>query len=137
MTLFCVLKKKKENNPSDIIFYEPHSSMNARIDKINKLIKTHISELIPRNVSLKNGVFLTVSKVDTTPDLRYTRIFVSIFPEKDIDYVEKTLAKESYRLQGALNKKLHMKPLPKIRFVTDMTESKADEIEKLLRGIAD
>jgi ribosome-binding factor A len=74
-------------------------------------------------------------QVDTTPDLRYTRIFVSIFPEKEIDYVEKTLAKEMYRIQGALNKKLFMRPLPKVQFITDMTESKADEIEKLLKQI--
>jgi len=45
------------------------------------------------------------------------------------------LKKEMYRIQGALNKKLHMRPLPKVQFITDMTESKADEIEKLLRQI--
>jgi ribosome-binding factor A len=109
--------------------------MSTRIPKINELIKSHINEIITKDLSLKSGVFVTVSKVDTTPDLRYTRIFVSIFPEKDIPYAEKTLTKELYRIQGALNKKLYMRPLPKIQFITDMTESKADEIEKLLRQI--
>lgn len=109
--------------------------MSTRILKINELIKSHANEIILKDLSLKSGVFVTISKVDTTPDLRYTRIFVSIFPEKEIDYVEKTLAKEMYRIQGALNKKLFMRPLPKIQFITDMTESKADEIEKLLKQI--
>jgi ribosome-binding factor A len=109
--------------------------MSTRIPKINELIKSHINEIITKDLSLKSGIFVTVSKVDTTPDLRYTRIFVSIFPEKDISYAEKTLAKELYHIQGALNKKLYMRPLPKIQFITDMTESKADEIEKLLRQI--
>jgi ribosome-binding factor A len=109
--------------------------MSNRLPKINELIKKHISEIISRDLDLKPGVFLTVAKIDTTPDLRYTRIFVSIFPEREIDYAAKTLAKEIYRLQGALNKKLFMKPLPKIEFKIDMTESKANEIEKLFKEI--
>jgi ribosome-binding factor A len=106
-----------------------------RITKINSLIQRHISEIITRDISLKPGVFVTVAKVDTTPDLRYTRIFISIFPEKEINYTVKTLEKELYQIQGALNKKLVMRPLPKIEFKVDMTESQADEIEKLLKEI--
>lgn len=109
--------------------------MSNRLPKINELIKKQSGEIIARELDLKSGVFITISKVDTTPDLRYTRIFVSIFPEKEIDYALKTLQKELYQIQGKLNKKLAMRPLPKIEFRIDMTESKADEIEKLLKEI--
>lgn len=109
--------------------------MSNRILKINELIKKQISEIISRDLSLKPGVFVTVSKVDTTPDLRYTRVFVSIFPEKETDYALKTLEKELYQMQGKLNKKLVMKPLPKIEFRVDTTEIQADKIEKLLKEI--
>ena len=109
--------------------------MSERILKVNALIKRHISEILTREVSLKPEALVTVSKVDTSPDLRYTRIFISIFPEKESDYVLKTLAKEMFPIQGALNKRLSMKPLPKIEFKNDPTESKADEIEKLLKQI--
>lgn len=109
--------------------------MSSRLPKVNELIKKHISEIIARDLSLKPGVFITVSKVDTTPDLRYTRVFVSIFPEREIRYATETLKKEAYRIQGALNKKLSMKPLPKIEFKLDTTEAEADEIERLLKEI--
>jgi ribosome-binding factor A len=109
--------------------------MSNRIEKINGLIKSLMGEILARELSLKPGVFITISKVDTSSDLRYTRIFLSVFPEKDIEYVEKTLEKEMYGIQGELNRKLSMKPLPKIQFKTDMTEVKADEIEKLLKQI--
>ena len=109
--------------------------MSPRTDKINDLIRQHINDIILKDLSLKEGVFVTIAKVDTSSDLRYTRIFVSIFPEKERDYAMKTLEKEIYRIQGALNKKLHMRPLPKIIFQLDTTESKADEIEKLLKEI--
>ena len=109
--------------------------MSLRIEKVNELIRSLIGEILTRELSLKPGVFITVSRVDTSSDLRYTRIFLSIFPEKDIEYVEKTLEKEIYKIQGELNKKLSMKPLPKIQFKIDMTEAKADIIEKLLKEI--
>lgn len=109
--------------------------MSNRIDKVNELIKKNISEIMLKDLSLKPGVFITVAKVDTTSDLRYTRVFVSIFPEKEINYVLKSLEKELYRIQGALNKKLSMKLLPRIEFKIDLTESKADVIEKLLKEI--
>jgi ribosome-binding factor A len=109
--------------------------MTERINKINELIKHNIGEIISRELDLKSGIFITVAKVDTTPDLRYTRIFVSIFPENETDYAWKSLQHELYRIQGILNKKLKMKPLPRIEFKLDFTESKADEIEKLLKEI--
>ena len=109
--------------------------MNNRIVKINELIKKHTNDIILKDLSLKDGVFITIAKVDTTPDLRYTRVSVSIFPEREIKYAVKTLEHELYKMQGTLNRKLHMKPLPKIEFRVDMTESRADEIEKLLREI--
>jgi len=109
--------------------------MSHRIEKINDLIRQNINDILTREINLKSGVFVTIAKVDTTSDLRYTRIFVSIFPELERNYVMKTLEKEIYKIQGILNKKLHMRPLPKIVFQLDTTESKADEIEKLLKEI--
>lgn len=106
-----------------------------RLIKINSLIQKNLSEILSKNLSLKPGVFITVPKVDTTSDLRYTRVFISIFPEKEIDYIVKTLKKEIYQIQGALNKTLPMKPLPRIKFSVDMTEFEADKIEKIFKQI--
>jgi ribosome-binding factor A len=109
--------------------------MPHRIEKINKLVKRHIGEILIRDLDIKPGVFVTVSKVDTTPDLRYTRISLSIFPEKEANYILETLRKEAYQIQGKLNKRLVMKPLPRVEFFYDPTEVKADEIEKILKDL--
>jgi ribosome-binding factor A len=109
--------------------------MSERIQKLNILIKKLVAEILARDLNLKLGIFLTVVKVDTSPDLRYTKVFVSIFPEKETSYVKTALKNELYRIQGALNKKLNMKPIPRIQFSIDTTEVKADIIEKLLLKI--
>lgn len=109
--------------------------MSQRIEKINELIRKSVSDIILKNLSFKEGVFVTIVKVDTSRDLRYTRVFTSIFPEGETDYVQKTLKKELYQIQFQLNKKLHMRPLPRIEFRVDMTEAQADEIEKILKEL--
>jgi len=109
--------------------------MFSRIDRVNELIKTTLSEIIIREIEMPLGVFLTVVKVDTSRDLRYARVFVSVFPEKQFGSTIKMLNKKVYFLQGKLNKKLSMKPLPRIEFISDHTEVEADKIEKLLKEI--
>jgi ribosome-binding factor A len=109
--------------------------MSLRQEKVNALIKQQVAELMTREINFKTGILVTISKVDTSPDLRYTQIFVSVFPEKESEYAIKTLKKESFNLQGKLNKKIVMKPLPRIEFKLDPTEIKADEVEKLLQQI--
>lgn len=106
-----------------------------RIPKVNALIQEVLSKNLGKELSLKPNVFLTIGKVDTTRDLRYTRVFISVYPESESHYVMKTLQKECYRLQKSLYDKLHMKPLPRLSFELDKTELEADKVEKLLNEI--
>jgi ribosome-binding factor A len=109
----------------------------SRVDRVNELIKDSLAKIIHEEADMPLGVFLTVVKVDTSKDLRYARVFVSVFPEKYFGKTLQHLAKKAYFLQGSLNKRLRMKPLPRIEFTADKTEVEADKIEKVLKGISD
>lgn len=109
--------------------------MSLRIEKMNELVRDILGELLEREISLKQGVIVTIAKVDTTPDLRYTRISVSVFPEHEEHYAIMTLRHEQSRLQKALHAKLSMKIRPRILIGADHTEQSADVVEKLLREI--
>lgn len=106
-----------------------------RIIKVNEHIRKLLGEIMEREVSLKTGVLITIAKVDTSRDLRYTRMFISVFPEKETHYVSETLKKELPKIQKHLYQKLHMKPMPKISFEIDTTAQEADVVEKLLKEI--
>jgi ribosome-binding factor A len=105
----------------------------ARAEKLSAAVQRDINEILLREFSFKPGIFITISRVDTSVDLRYTYLFLSIFPEKETQYVLKSLEREIYKIQGLLNKKLKMRPLPKIVFKLDTSEIEAEKIEKLLR----
>jgi ribosome-binding factor A len=109
--------------------------MSFRIQQINSLISGNISEILLKEISLKPGIFVSVTKVDTSKDLRYTHIFVSVFPIDQTAYVQATLHKELFRIQGALNKKLHIKRSPRISFYFDETQENVSQIEKIFEEI--
>lgn len=106
-----------------------------RIVKINELLRKLLGEIMERDMSLKPGVFITIAKIDTSKDLRYTRMFISVFPEQETHYVSETLKKELPRIQKTLYGKLYMKPLPKLSFEIDETAQEADKVEKILKKL--
>ncbi|MFA5871904.1 MAG: 30S ribosome-binding factor RbfA [Parcubacteria group bacterium] len=109
--------------------------MFSRVDRINELIKETLASIIAEEIDISPGIFITVTKVDTSRDLRYARVFVSVFPENKFGEAMRVLKRNIYSIQGKLNRKLSMKPLPRIDFISDKTEAEADKMEKLLKEI--
>lgn len=106
--------------------------MSERIRKVNKLIKEEIARLISVEVDFPGGVLVTVMRVETSLDLRYADVAVSVIPHSDADAALALLCDEIYGLQQQLNRRLHMKPVPKIRFVEDLSGEKVDRVNELL-----
>jgi ribosome-binding factor A len=109
--------------------------MSHRILQINELIREHLGGILLREVSFKAGILVTISKVETTADLRHSKISISTFPEKETGYAIGTLMHEKGRIQKSLHRKLSMKPLPLLIFRSDSTEQNADVIERILIGL--
>lgn len=109
--------------------------MADRVVKINELIHSIMGELLEREVSWKHGVLTTIVRVDTTRNLRYTRVFVSVFPETETRYALETLRHETQPLQAKLCQRLATRPLPKLTFELDTTNRGLDTIEKILKQI--
>ena len=103
-----------------------------RIKKVNKLILELMSQIIQTECQFPVNSLVTILGVETSKDLLYSKITVSVFPAEKRQDILNYLTKNIYELQQFLNKKLNMHPVPKIRFVLDATEEEAAKIEKLL-----
>lgn len=108
--------------------------MSQRIEKINKLLKQEVSKLLLKEVDF-GDVFVTITNVDTSPNLQQSKIRISILPNKKSDEVWDIIKKNIFRVQKALNKKLYMRPVPKIIFEIDKEEERVQRIEKILGKI--
>lgn len=109
--------------------------MSRRILQVNELIRKELGEAMLENIDFPKGSLCTILDVETSPDLRSAKVWVSIFPEKFTAKIVEMLNKKAGFLQSIAYKKLSLKPLPKFRFVADKTEAQARDIESLLDKI--
>ncbi len=103
--------------------------------RVNQLIKKELSQIILREVSFAKGILVTVTRVDTSPNLIQSKIYISVMPEDQNSQVLKILDENIYDIQQLLNKRLNMRPIPKIKFVQEKKTIEAARIEELLANI--
>lgn len=108
--------------------------MSQRIERINQLLKQEISQSLLREIDFANTL-VTITKVETSPDLRQAKVKISVMPTEKSELALEILEKNIYHLQQVLNKKLTMRITPKIRFIIDQTELKAQRIEEILEKV--
>jgi len=109
--------------------------MNLRLKKINELIKQEVGNLIIRELDLSREVLITVTKTEVSADLRYADVSISVLPSRKKQSTLKPLNKSVYSIQQKLNKKLIMKPAPKIRFKLDTTGEYVNRIDEAIKEI--
>lgn len=109
--------------------------MTKRIPRVNKLIKKELSQILLREVEFPSGVLVTITRVEASPNLGEAKIYVSVMPERLISRVFQILNRQIYEIQQALNKRLKMRPVPRIRFIQELKAKEAGRIEELLEKI--
>ena len=98
------------------------------------MIKEKIAEILQKEIFVRD-VLITVRNVDTSRDLHYAKIKVSVMPFSRAVEVLKILRKQSPVLQRELNKVIKMKFIPRIGFILDKTGERAGRVEEILRGL--
>jgi len=109
--------------------------MSNRIERVNSLIQEEIGKIILKDVELPLGTLTTITEVRTSVDLANARIYVSVIPEEKSKRIVEILNKIVYGIQKTLNKKLNMRPIPKIRFVEEKHSGQVARIEELLEEV--
>ncbi len=107
--------------------------MSDRIAKVNELLKREVGSLLLRDVDFPADCVVTVIKADVSADLHYGDIYLSVLPVQREAEVLEALEGAVYALQQKINKKLHMKPVPMIRFRLDRSGEHADRINELIQ----
>lgn len=111
-----------------------YNHMSARrIEKINSLLAQEAANLFLTEIELPEGVVATVIRVDTSPDLKYADISISILPANKSGSTLTAIRKKIYKIQKALDHRLAMRPVPKISISLINFENK--EMDKLFDEI--
>lgn len=106
-----------------------------RIQRVNQLVKKELGQIILREFDFPKNVLVTITRVETSSNLIHTRIYVSVLPEEQASQVLQILNGRIYEIQQLLNKRLRMRPIPKIQFIEEKITREAGRIEELLEKI--
>ncbi len=109
--------------------------MPHRIEQINQLLRQELGQIILAEIDFPRNCLATITNVESSKDIRHAKIWISVIPGKYKKKVLDKLNSNIGHLQFLLNKKLSLKPLPRLRFAIDDTETKACGIEEILDRI--
>ena len=108
--------------------------MSRRIQQVNELLRRELSTIITREVEFF-GTLITITIIETSSDLHYADVYFVVIPESASDDAIKKLNYSIFSIQQTLNKRLRMRPVPRIQFHIDREEQEAAEIDKILEGL--
>ena len=112
--------------------------ISSRISRVNHLIQQELSQIILRELDFPSGssaVLITLTRVETSGNLFQSKIYISVLPEKKIKEILQMLNRQIYQLQQKLNKRLKMRPVPRISFLEEKKTSEAGRVEEILEKI--
>jgi ribosome-binding factor A len=105
-----------------------------RMRRVNEAVREVLSVAITTAMKDPRIGFVTVTAVDTSPDLRHAHVFVSVLGD-DLQREDSLAGLESARgyLQSLVATELRIKHTPQLDFRYDETIDRAQRIERLLR----
>ncbi len=104
-----------------------------RIARVNSLIEHTLGPVLREFLYEQKGI-TTITKVETSRDMKWAKIWISIFNGDD-NKILNFLTKNIYDIQGAVNRHFHTKIIPKISFHLDTSPRYAQHISELIEKV--
>jgi ribosome-binding factor A len=106
----------------------------ARMRRVNESIKEILGDAITTELKDPRIGFVTVTEVDTSPDLRAARVYVSVLgTEEERERSVAGLRSSHGFLQGKIASAMRMKRTPTLTFEYDESAERGDRISRLLK----
>ena len=109
--------------------------MSRRTEAVNELLRHELSQLIQEDVrDPRMAGLVSITQVDVSPDLRHAHAYVSVLGTEE----ERTSTIEALRharpfLRRELGRRVHLRNIPDLQFVSDTTMERAQEMTDLMR----
>jgi len=98
------------------------------------MLREELSKILDRDLEFPALTFVTVTHVKTSSDGHYGNAYVSILGN-DPKMALAILKKNIYHIQKAVNRRLRIRPVPKLTFKIDKEEFNRERVEKRIAGL--
>ncbi len=108
----------------------------ARMRRVDEAVREVLADAIPRCVKDPRVGFVTVTDVNTSPDLRQAQVFVSVLGDEQArSGALDGLTSAHGVLQREVGRSLRMKRTPTLTFHLDETAMRAAQLEALIKEV--
>ena len=107
---------------------------NNRMGRINEEIQRELSSMIRTVKDPRVTGMISVTAVETTPDLKFAKIYISVLDKSDCSQVLKGLKSAGGYLRRELGRSLNLRNTPELTFVQDDSIDKGAHILDMLRN---
>ena len=111
--------------------------MSNRLERVNAQIQKEVANIINYELNdprLENEI-ISVMKVDTAPDLKYVKIFLSIYGNKQKESVLEAIKSASGYIKKLLTPKLDLRVVPTLDFKLDESIDYSEKIEEIIKDL--
>ena len=119
-----------------MIRHNDNAPFSQRQLRVGELIKQSLGQIFLRDeakVPILETKNITVTEVRMSPDLKNARAYVIPLGGKNTEKAVDILTEFSHLIRKALSKKVDMKYLPNVSFVSDKSFDYAEKIERLIQ----
>lgn len=108
---------------------------NNRMERINSEIQKEVSLIINNEINdPRVGGFVSVLKVQTTQDLKFAKVYISVFGDNKQEAFE-ALNKASNFIRKRLAQNINLREIPKLIFELDDGIEYSDKINKIIKSL--
>ena len=107
-----------------------------RREQVGDLLRDHISDIMQREMKDPRLGFISITRVELSPDLRYAKIYVSVYGSDDESkQAIVALNRAAGFVRHQLAPRLVMRTIPELSFKLDRSMAHAETVARLLRQI--
>ena len=100
-----------------------------------KKIQEEISKILMLEIKDDDIKFVTVTACDTSTDLSYCKVYVTVLNEEKKETTLKSLNNASSFIRGILAKKIQIRHIPELKFIYDTSIAYGEHIDNLIEEI--
>ncbi|MBR4800074.1 MAG: 30S ribosome-binding factor RbfA [Clostridia bacterium] len=113
--------------------------MKIKMERVNSELAKQITKIIADDIKdpRMSGAIVGVTKVYTTPDLKFAKVYLSIFAQSEEAKTEAyhTICRSKTFIRNMLKDKVQVRLLPELTFLIDDSVDYSIKIDKILNQI--
>ena len=106
-----------------------------KIERLNHTIQQEISMILQTEVKDEHIKFVTITGVDTTSDLSYSKVYYTVLDQSKKETTQESLEKAQSFIRTKLAERIDIRHTPELKFIYDTSIAYGEHIEEIIENI--